>query len=193
MAIVQGRTIKVCIIDTGIDTDHPDLAGTFYGGRSFVSGNASFEDDQGHGTHVAGTVSAVNNNGGITGVSQAQLYIVKSLDRFGSGTSAWIADGIDECTQQGVDIISMSLGSPARFGPDPLIAQAVDRALDADIHVFAAAGNDGGAVGYPAALEGVEAVSASNQSDGIANFSSRGSQIDFIAPGVDIKLSLIHI
>lgn len=187
MAVTQAKDIKVCIIDTGIDSDHPDLVGTFVGGRSFVAGNASFEDDQGHGTHVAGTVAAISNNGGITGVSQASLYIVKSLDRNGSGTSAWIADGIDDCTQNKVDIISMSLGSPAAFGPDRLIAQAVERALEADIYVFAAAGNDRQAVNYPAALEGVEAVSASDRFDRIASFSSRGPRVDLICPGVDVK------
>lgn len=185
----QGSDITVCVIDTGADSDHIDLKDAIDGGESTIPGVLTFEDDQGHGTHVASTVAAVGNNGPetITGVSQARLYIVKALDSFGSGRSSWIADAIDSCRENKTEIISMSLGSPAEFGPDPLIAEAIDRALDADIYVVAAAGNDGKATGFPAGLDFVWAVSASTQDDKIAGFSSRGPKIDFIAPGDKIK------
>lgn len=181
--------ILVCVLDTGIDTDHEDLVQNTVGGRSFIQGNASYEDDEGHGTHVASTVAAGINNKGIIGVSQAKIYAVKVLNQDGSGWGSDIADGIYHSMQRGCQVINMSLGSPARFGPDPFIQQAVLEAANAGIKVVAAAGNDGQGVGYPAAIEhpNVVAVSAMTSGNRLASFSSRGSQIDAIAPGTNVR------
>lgn len=185
-AINDAKAVKVCITDTGADLQHPDINSMIVGGKSFIPGRASFDDDQGHGTHVAGTVAATANSIDVVGVSQARLYIVKVLDKNGSGFGSWIANGINECVRAGAQIISMSLGSPASAGSDAVIARAIDAALSKGVKVIAAAGNDGKGVGYPAAQKGVIAVSATDAGDRLAYFSSRGPEITFAAPGVDV-------
>ncbi len=184
--INDAKQIVVCIADTGADFNHPDLKEMLIGGVSTVPGVSSWDDDQGHGTHVAGTVAAQSNAQDVVGVSQAKIYAVKVLDRTGAGYGSWISKGIVACVKAKAHIISMSLGSPASAGSDPLIADAIDYAMEQGIKVVAAAGNDGGAVGYPAAQAGVIAVSATDSSDRLAYFSSRGPQISYAAPGVDV-------
>lgn len=181
--------VLVCVLDTGIDTDHEDLTGNLVGGKSFISGNASYEDDEGHGTHVASTVAAAINDKGIIGVSQAKIYAIKVLNENGSGWGADISDGIYHAMARGCKVINMSLGSPAQYGPDPFIQQAVLDAANSGIKVVAAAGNDGKGVGYPAAIEhpNVVAVAAMTSNNQLSSFSSRGPQIDAIAPGSYIR------
>lgn len=180
----NGAGVKVCVLDTGADKNHPDLKGRIIGGKSFVDGNSDYQDDQGHGTHVAGIISAIGNGIDIIGVSNSKIYAVKVLDRDGSGYSSWIASGIMECVESGSKIINMSLGSDQ---PSGIISNAVRTALSRGVAIVAAAGNNGGPVGYPAALDGVIAVSASDKNDRITSFSSRGSQIDFMAPGAQVE------
>jgi len=185
-ALVDESEIIVCITDTGTDFDHPDLKPMLIGGSTHVQGSSSWRDNQGHGTHVAGTVSAQLNDRDVVGVAQVKIFTAKVLDGNGSGYGSWIAEGIVSCVNNGAHIISMSLGSPASAGPDPLIADAISFALSEGVKVVAAAGNDSGAVGWPAALPGVIAVSATDSRDNLAYFSSRGPEIDIAAPGVDI-------
>jgi len=189
LMVADPSDVLVCILDTGIDTDHEDLTTNLVGGKSFIQGNASYEDDEGHGTHVASTVAASINDKGIIGVSQAKIYAIKVLDSGGSGWGADIADGLHHAIQRGCKVINMSLGSPARFGPDPFIQAAVLDAANSGIKVVAAAGNDGLGVGFPAAIEhpNVVAVAAMNSNNQLTSFSSRGSQIDVIAPGANIR------
>lgn len=180
----RGESVLVCVVDTGIDTDHPDLVGIIAGGKSYVG--SSYEDDNGHGTHVAGTIAAKLNKIGVRGVTGARIFAVKALAANGSGWSIAIANGIDECFRRNSNIINLSLGSPASAGEDPIIASAIRNALNRGVTVVAAAGNDSGPVGYPAASNGVIAVSSSNESDRLSYFSSRGPQIDYIGPGSNI-------
>lgn len=177
-----GRGITVAIIDTGV-TVVPDLAGTaVLEGYSFVSGEPTSRDGNGHGTHVAGTVAQATNNGlGVAGIApEATILPLKALNAQGSGNSAWIASAIDEAADQGAHIINMSLGG----GYSGVIATAVQKAQERGVLVIAAAGNSGHeGVSYPAALPGVIGVSATGPHDELAPYSSWGKGVDISAPG----------
>lgn len=179
-----GKNVKVGVIDTGIDYNHPDLSKNYAGGYNAVDNLQTPLDDHGHGTHVAGTIGAIKDLKGVVGVApDVKLYAVKVLDSSGSGRYSWIIDGIQWAVKNKMNVINMSLGGP--YGNDALKA-AIDAAYKAGVVVVCAAGNDGGSVNYPAKYPGAIAVSASNSSDKIASFSSRGPEIAFIAPGVSI-------
>jgi len=179
-----GEGIVVCVIDTGIDRGHLDLIDNILGGESFVSTEPDFHDLNGHGTHVSGTIAAVDNKIGVIGVApRAKLYAVKVLDKTGGGYSSDVADGIMACINQNVDIISMSLGGEL---PSTIIKNALLRAVSKGIYVIAAAGNNSADVGYPAAYDFVIAISAIDNRMNLAWFSSRGPEIEFAAPGVDV-------
>ena len=178
------NSVKVAVIDTGIDLKHPDLKDNIKGGYNAITPRFSANDNNGHGTHVAGIIAALDNTIGVVGVApQMDLYSVKVLDKFGSGYLSDVIEGIDWSIANKVNIINMSLGSP-----DNVLSfhDAVARAYNAGIVVVAAAGNSGQSVLYPAAYPEVIAVSATNNNDGIADFSSRGPEVDLSAPGVDI-------
>lgn len=180
------RTVKVAVIDTGIDARHPDLAGQVVGGRDFVNNDSDAHDDQGHGTHVAGTVAALTNNGvGVAGVAGgASLLAVKVLGANGSGTTAAIAEGINYAVQQGARVINMSLGSPQT---NTTLTMAVNNALAAGVTVVAAAGNDGRSTPmYPAAVKGVVAVGSTDSYDNRSSFSNYGTWVTVAAPGSNI-------
>lgn len=183
----KGEGAKVAVLDTGISDVHPDLRDAIKDAKDFTGSNSGIYDKQGHGTHVAGTIAARENSSGVIGVApKADLYIAKVLGDNGSGSGHWIAAGIRWAIEQGVDIISMSLGSPVKT---PVIESAVYQAIDAGVHVIAAAGNAGpstGTVGYPAAYNGVLAVGAMDNQRRVSRFSSRGQQVDLVAPGQDI-------
>ncbi len=188
--VTKGAGVKVCVVDTGIDKDHPDLQTNLAGGRNFVAKGVTvdpskWDDDNGHGTHVAGTVAAVDNTVGVVGVApQASLLAAKVLNRQGSGYFSDIMAGIDWCVQSGAKVVSMSLGSSSDV---QAFHNAVDAAYANGALVVAAAGNDyGGPVSYPAAYDSVVAVSATNSNDGLASFSSVGPEVELAAPGASI-------
>ena len=185
-ARTQGEGVKVAVIDTGIDAAHPDLAGQVAGGFNALSGAKpdAWKDDEGHGTHVAGTIAAKRDGTGVVGVApKARLYAVKVLDKDGNGNYSDVIAGIEWAAAQGIKVANMSLG--ADEGSEPL-HRAVQAALKAGLTIVAAAGNSGGKVGYPGAYAETIAVGASDVKDKVAAFSSRGAEVDFIAPGVDI-------
>lgn len=180
-----GGGVKVAVIDTGIDYTHPDLAPNYKGGYNAVDPSAPPLDDQGHGTHVAGTIAAVKDGAGVAGVAPAaDLYGVKVLDKNGSGQYSWIIAGIEWAVENRMNVINMSLGGGSG---NEALRQIMIKAGEAGVTVVCAAGNDGGAVNYPARYPQAIAVSASDSSDRIASFSSRGPEIAFIAPGVGIR------
>lgn len=182
--ITTGDPIKVAIVDTGIDVKHPDLAGNLKGGVSTVGYTASYNDDNGHGTHVAGIVAAIDNEIGVIGVGpKIDLYAVKVLNRQGSGYLSDVIEGLDWAIQNGMQVVNMSLGTSSDVQS---FHDAVVRAYNAGITQVAAAGNTGGSVIYPAAYPEVLAVSATDNTDAIASWSSRGPEIDLAAPGVNI-------
>ena len=189
----KGTGVKVAIIDSGIDKDHPDLEANIKGGVNFVSTPPwkpadpdKWDDDNGHGTHCAGTVAAVDNEEGVIGVApEAYLYGVKVLGKTGSGYVSDVIAGIDWSVTNNMQIISLSLGG----GDLESMESACDEANNAGIVVVAAAGNSGpedDTVIYPAKYESVIAVSATDNTDTIAAFSSRGPEVELAAPGVSI-------
>jgi serine protease len=193
-----GRGVTVAVVDTGIAcedygpyTKGTDLADTTcVGGWNFVTRNEHANDDQGHGTHVAGTIAQSTNNGiGGAGLAfHARLMPVKVLNEGGFGTTADVADGIRWAAEHGANVINLSLGGPRN---SRVLQKAVDFALSRGVVVVAAAGNSGGRVGYPGASEGVIGVSASDADDKIAKFSSRGDGVDIAAPGVNVTQQTI--
>ena len=188
-----GQGVTVAVIDTGIAcfNDGPfsrgtDLSGTRCGGGwNFVDDNARAADDHGHGTHVAGTIAQTTNNGmGTAGLAYcATLMPIKVLSRQGFGSTANVAEGIRYAADEGAQVINMSLGGPIK---SQILEDAVNHALAKGVVIVAAAGNSGRSVGYPAAYPGVIAVSATDDKDNIARFSSRGPQVAIGAPGVAV-------
>ena len=180
----MGEGVKVAVIDTGIDYTHPDLAPVFKGGYNAVTGGTDPRDDQGHGTHVSGTVAAARDLKGVVGVApKVDLYVAKVLDKNGSGQYSWIVDGIEWAIKNQIQVINMSLGG--KSGTDAL-AQVMKKAKEAGITVVCAAGNDSGPVNYPAKYPEALAVSASDSGDKLAYFSSKGPEVHVIAPGVSV-------
>jgi serine protease len=188
-----GRGAVVAVVDTGIACETygafskvSDLAGTpcVTGWSAFDKSNHA-NDEHGHGTHVAGTIAQTTNNGkGAAGLAfGAKLMPVKVLDANGGGTNVGVADGIRWAADNGADVINLSLGGPL---PSLVLQKAVDHARSKGVVVVAAAGNSGGRVGYPGACKGVIGVSATDDTDTIAKFSSRGKEVDLAAPGVAV-------
>jgi serine protease len=188
-----GQGITVAVIDTGIAcfdkgpfSRGTDLAGTrCEGGWNFVDDSPSAADDHGHGTHVAGTIAQTTNNGvGAAGLAFcATLMPIKVLSKQGFGSTASVAEGIRYAADNGAQIINLSLGGPIK---SRILEDAVDHALSKGVVVVAAAGNSGRSVGWPAAYPGVVAVSATDDKDQIAWFSSRGPEVVIGAPGVAV-------
>jgi thermitase len=187
--IVKGNnSVKVAVLDTGVNSLHPDLFGKVIAGRNFVDDldPLNTDDCHGHGTHVAGIIGAtMENNVGIAGLASGVTILpVKVLDSEGIGNAWSVAKGIDYAVASGAKIINMSLGSYYGSG---IIQDAVNNALQKGAVLVAAAGNEGiSHVSYPAAYPGVLAVSALNALDNLAGFSNYGTQISLAAPGESI-------
>ncbi|MFA6004442.1 MAG: S8 family peptidase [Elusimicrobiota bacterium] len=183
----EGKGVRVAVVDTGINFEHKDLRGKVDGGYdAFTKSEAreAYLDKNGHGTHVAGTIAAIRNNKGVVGVApRARLYAVRVLDADGSGSIAGIIDGLIWCANNGIQVANMSLGSSQ---PSDTLQRALRYAKSRGVIVVAAAGNSGGSVGYPASYPETIAISASDPKDKIAVFSSRGPEVKFIAPGVNV-------
>lgn len=182
----QGEGVKVAVLDTGADLDHDDLVCNLLPGKNFVNKNASPNDDQGHGSHVCGTICACNNNIGMVGVApKTKVIPVKVLDKNGSGQPKDVAEGIYWSVDQGVDFITMSLGSPNPIKP---VHDAIKYAISKKVVVWCAAGNAGKThnIFYPAAYKETIGIGAIDKNFDRANFSCTGPDLDFLAPGVGI-------
>ena len=176
--------IKVGIIDTGISNSHPDLLANVKRGVNTINPRKNWNDDNGHGSHVAGIVAGLDNDIGIIGVGPAiDLYAIKVLGASGSGYLSDVIEGIQWAIANNVQVINMSLGTASDVQS---FHDAVILAKNSGIVVVAAAGNSGGSVSFPAAYKEAIAVSATDQNDVIASFSSRGPEVDLAAPGVSI-------
>lgn len=184
--VSQGGYGPIAVVDTGIASAQSDLSGWISQGYNFVAGNTNANDDNGHGTHVAGIISASSNNGnGVASIGfKGTLLPVKVLDSNGSGTYANVASGIIYAADQGSKVINMSLGGSSS---SLTLKNAVSYAQSKGSIIVAAAGNNGNSTAvYPAVYPGVIAVSASTQDDTLASFSSYGSHIYVSAPGTGI-------
>ena len=184
-----GATVKVAVLDTGIDYTHPDLAPNYKGGYDFVDNDDDPIDEHYHGTHVSGTISAADDepnalSGSLVGVSPCvELYAVRVLDDRGSGTSDGVAAGIDWAAANGMDVASLSLGSSS---PSSVIEIAGQNAYAAGVLLVAASGNDGGEIGYPAAFPEFMAIGSTDPDDSLSSFSNFGPEQELVAPGRDI-------
>ncbi len=179
------NTVRIAVLDTGIRSSHPDLAGKVVASRNFTS-SLTDDDVDGHGTHVAGISSAITNNAvGIAGMDwNARLMNGKVLGDDGSGYYSWVINGIVWAADNGAKVINISLGGPS---PSSALQAAVDYAWTRGVVLACAAGNNGSATpSYPAYYANCIAVGATNQSDSRASFSNYGSWVDVGAPGVSI-------
>ena len=200
--------IRVAVLDTGIDADHPDLHGRVsqyhftYPGLTLRSGE---RDIIGHGTHVSGTIGAlINNDIGINGICEGQLLMWKIFDDKAdlcedSNSASYVyyvepvmyRRALADCLDQGVDVINLSIGGPGK--PDPQEQSLINALLANGTTIVAAMGNEreyGSPTSYPAAIPGVIAVGATSLDDTVADFSNRGDHISLCAPGVAIWSTL---
>lgn len=182
----MGGGVKVAVLDTGMPR-HQDM--TVEGSRSFVSGY--LEDQCGHATAAGSVIAAIANNGmGVKGVAPDALdYYGAVLDKYGTGSVRAIVDGIYWAVDDlHADIINMSLGIPGEYECDRALEVACDYAYSKGVTLFAASGNTGGAVNYPAKFESVAAVAAVDRDTHVAEFSSRGPEVEFAAGGVNVYM-----
>jgi thermitase len=184
--------IRVGVVDTGIDKTHAELASKVKACAQALTNlgilqNGQCNDDHGHGTHTAGTIAALTNNGiGVAGVApNAELAICKALNVAGSGFTTDIVKCINWLrTTGGARIISMSIGST---GSTTAFDNELRAAYAAGVLLVAAAGNDGNAtLNYPAAHPDVMSVAATDRNDAKASFSNCNADVEIAAPGVDI-------
>jgi len=190
-------SIKIAILDSGIDLEHPDLTSKVVNEYSFVDGNQSVQDDhEGHGTHVAGIAAAIGNNEiGVAGINwQAQIMPLKVLDSEGKGKSSEVAEAIYWAIDNGAKVINMSLSLTTEVS-QPSNLRALNNALRfADgkkVLVVVSAGNDDMAqVGYPANSEYTMAVSAITNNNELVPKANYGTGLDVVAPGLRIQSTL---
>jgi serine protease len=184
--VSQGSpAVKIAIVDTGVDLDHPDLASRIVPGHDFVNNDAVAQDDEGHGTMVAGIAAAGTNNGiGIAGVAwNASIMPLKALDDTGAGSDFDIAEAITWSADNGAQVINLSLGGP---WSSVTLYDAIQYARQHGAVVVAAAGNDGTPTpSYPANYADL-AVSATDGAGDAAWFSNSGYWVDVAAPGIDV-------
>jgi thermitase len=188
--VSNGGGSTIAVIDTGIDSTHPDLSGLVLTGLNTIDGSSNTSDSNSHGTHVAGIAAAQTNNGsGIASISyQSKVLPVKVLGGDGSGTYSDVAEGIVYAADNGARVINMSLGGSS---DSTTLKNAVNYALGRGSMIVASAGNNGNSSpSYPASYPGVLSVSASDQSDNLASFSSYGNNVFVASPGVSITSSV---
>ncbi|MEU8301734.1 S8 family serine peptidase [Micromonospora sp. NPDC048909] len=193
----DGKGVRVAVLDTGVDSTHPDLAGRIAEAQDF-SGSGSARDGHGHGTHVAATIagSGAASDGLRKGVAPgAQLLVGKVLDDGGSGYSSSIIAGMEWAAHSGAKVVSMSLGGSASDGTDPMSQAVNDLTAETGALFVIAAGNEGTprSVGSPGAATAALTVGAVDRDDNLADFSSRGPRLgdnglkpEITAPGVGI-------
>nr|WP_058301211.1 S8 family peptidase [Gorillibacterium timonense] len=183
---VGKKKIIIAILDTGVQRNHPDLKSKLLAGYNFVSNTTNADDDNGHGTHVAGIAAAATNNRvGIAGMApNCRILPVKVLNAAGTGTTHHIVQGIHYAVDRGARVINMSFTGPIR---SKLEADAIRYARKKGVVLIGAAGNDGNTVlCYPAAFPEVIAVAALDRNSRKATFSNYGKWVSVAAPGVEI-------
>lgn len=179
----KGQGVRIGIVDTGVDFTHPDINASLYRGVNILNRHQLPIDDNGHGTHIAGTLVASNASTGIRGVApQASLFPIKAFDRDGAAYVSDIILAIHWCISNRMNIINMSFGMSAY---SPALHNAVKSAYAQEIVIVASAGNQGkrNMIDYPARFPQTVAVGAINRGNRIAAFSNQGGSVDVYAPG----------
>lgn len=177
----SGQGVKVAIVDTGVQIDHPDLKANILQGYDFVNEDSNATDDNGHGTHVAGIVAATLNQAGTVGASPSgKILPIKVLNNQGYGYLSDVVEGIYFATDSGARVINMSLSTST---DSVTLRNAVTYAANKGVLLVAAAGNDGGSpCAYPGAYSSVICVVATDSKNQLASFSNLGGEL--AAPGV---------
>jgi subtilisin len=178
-----GHRVKVGVIDTGVDFGHPDLRHSLERGINLIHRMALPQDDNGHGTHISGTIAAANELQGMIGVApRAIIHPVKAFDYNGTAFVSDIILGIEWCVRNQMDVVNMSFGMKTI---SKSLLNAVNNAYRSGVLIVASSGNDGrkGDIDYPARYNQTIAVGATNQQRRIATFTNRSSLIDIYAPG----------
>jgi hypothetical protein len=197
MLPVNTGTVRVAVIDTDVDSTHPDLAGQVLNGYNTMDVNSygqrysetDASDDHGHGTHVTGIITATCDNGvgiqGVSGTVDVEILPIKALNDAGRGSTYNVVNAIYYAADYGADIINLSLGSSY---PSDLEREAVNYALNKNCLIIAAAGNDSTNVStqYPASYDGVIAVASVDRDESRSYFSNYGNGLDLSAPGGNI-------
>ncbi len=188
----KGGGVKVCVIDSGVDYTHPDLADNFLSGYDFVNADNDPFDDRGHGSHVTGTLLARDNNAGVVGVApDAWVLAYKILDQNGQGFISDAVAALQECITAGGQVTNSSFGTQS--DPGATVKDAYDAAEGLGLVNVAAAGNRTSLFGtcttvaFPARYGSVIAVTSVDSNSKIANTSCRGPEAELAAPGVNIN------
>jgi subtilisin family serine protease len=182
----MGENVTVGVLDTGCDSAHDDLKDNLLQGWNAIKNNSNTNDDNGHGTHVAGTIGAANNLLGVVGVApKIKILPVKVLNEEGMGSNLDVARGIIWACDNGADILTMSLGSDH---PSKPLEDALKYAVSKNVIIFCAAGNSGNDtdIKYPAKYPQTISIGAIDKNLKICSFSCTGDSLDFVAPGQDI-------
>ncbi|MFC5703637.1 S8 family peptidase [Cohnella faecalis] len=180
------KDIVVAVVDTGVQSDHPDLKGRLVAGTNIVDPSSPPDDDVGHGTHVAGIIAAeVNNGEGVAGMTWfTKIMPVKVLDSTGAGSTYSVAEGVVWAVDHGANVINLSLGN---YADAEFMHDALKYAYDHGVVLVAASGNDNtDRPGYPAAYPEVLGVAATDPNEARAEYSNYGDYIDIAAPGTSI-------
>lgn len=185
----KGTGVKVAVLDTGIDLDHPDLR--IAGNVSMLPDFPTADDDNGHGTLVAGIIGALDNDVGVVGIApEAEIYAVKVLNCYGSGSLSAILAGIEWAVDNQMQVINMSIGSPQDWSVS--VIEALNNAYNAGIVIVAGAGNGGNVDGTgdniwaPGRYEPVIAVGATDEVNKRYSLSCTGATLELMAPGVNV-------
>ncbi|MRX73666.1 S8 family serine peptidase [Bacillus lacus] len=186
------NAVKVAVVDGGVDTKHPELKNRVAASYNILNPLHKGAPDV-HGTHVSGIIAAEKNNGvGGYGINpSAKLLAIDVFNNSWFANDYSIAEGILKAVEQKAQVINLSLGSSV---PSPIIEEAVQKALEANITIVAAAGNSGSNdKSYPAAYEGVISVGSTNNKNELSSYSTFGSSVDVVAPGENIYSSVISL
>ncbi len=182
-----GENVNIGVIDTGIDSRHPLLRGKVKGSYTVVRPVGNVMDDNGHGTHVAGTICADRSGRGVFGIApKANLYSIKVLDRNGAGNLSDMIDGMQWCLDNGIRLVNLSLSTKEE---NSIFRSAMRNARRSGMIMVCATGNHGpgeDTVGYPAKFPETVSVGATDEKTRVASFSGRGREVDVCAPGVNI-------
>ncbi len=190
--ITTGGPVVIAVIDTGVDANHPELAGRVLGGFNAITGSANSGDDNGHGTAVAGIIAASGDNGeGIAGLCWGCVILpIKACLSNGRCRDSSVISAIRWATDNGARIINLSLGGAS---PSPALQEVVRYANERGVLIVAASGNEraeGNLPNYPAAYAETLAVGATGYNDEVTGFSNTGNFIDLVAPGIDIATTI---